>query len=184
MDHESINIWTHGLGTLWFLSRVNKNRDRILFVTATTGCLGSSSLYHWLGKRRNYHQNELYVLDMLGIANMVVVMDGLILNRIGKWNGCSGLVLGVFASDILRFFMSYRGTTDNIHSGVIKRLLLLISVSSLFLWKTNKKAEILKALLLYGMGFLVYSSNLPNSHELWHLFVLYGAHRLEKLLFN
>lgn len=204
IHNETINIWTHLIGLLYFshslILNINENMSIILYEMVCVVCFGISTIYHIYMPYSQKNYMLLLRLDLISIILNIVVSNILIYHY---WFWCYEDIKKIYY--ILSLFYLGLGFLILLRVDIIERYNYILAYYSLYNIgivisyyhiniitygnvKEIIKFNFIKSLQYFGAGFIIYTTKMPeriisnyfdiygSSHQLWHIFSFLGSY--------
>lgn len=204
IHNETINIWTHFIGLLYFLYNlilnVNENIALVLYEIVCVICFGISTIYHTYMPYSQKNYMLLLKLDLISIILNIVTSNILIYHY---WFWCYDDIKKVY--NIISLLYLGIGFVILLNVDIIKQYNYILAYYSLYNFgivisyyhiyiisygNVNEiiKYNFIKPLQYFGIGFIIYTTKMPersisqyfdiygSSHQLWHIFSFTGSY--------
>ena len=204
IHNETINIWTHFIGLLYFLNNlilnVNENTALVLYEIVCVICFGISTIYHTYMPYSQKNYMLLLKLDLISIILNIVTSNILIYHY---WFWCYDDIKKIYY--IISLLYLGVGFVILLNVDIIKQYNYILAYYSLYNLgivisyyhiniishgNVNEiiKYTFIKPLQYFGIGFIIYTTKMPeriisqyfdiygSSHQLWHIFSFMGSY--------
>ena len=204
IHNETINIWTHFIGLLYFLNNlilnVNENTALVLYEIVCVICFGISTIYHTYMPYSQQNYMLLLKLDLISIILNIVTSNILIYHY---WFWCYDYIKKIYY--IISLLYLGVGFVILLNVDIIKQYNYILAYYSLYNLgivisyyhiniishgNVNEiiKYNFIKPLQYFGIGFIIYTTKMPeriisqyfdiygSSHQLWHIFSFMGSY--------
>lgn len=204
IHNETINIWTHFIGLLYFLNNlilnVNENAILVLYEIICVICFGISTIYHTYIPYSQKSYILLLKLDLISIILNIVITNVIVYHY---WLWCYDDIKKVY--NIISLLYLGIGFVILLNIDIIKRYNfilvyyflynfgIVISYYHIYMISNGNVNEIIKfkfikPLQYFSIGFIIYTTKMPeriisqyfdiygSSHQLWHIFSFMGSY--------
>jgi adiponectin receptor len=204
IHNETINIWTHFIGLLYFLYNlilnVNENTALVLYEIVCVICFGISTIYHTYMPYSQQNYMLLLKMDLISIILNIVTSNILIYHY---WFWCYDDIKNIY--NFISLLYLGVGFVILLNVDIIKRYNYILAYYSLYNFgivisyyhiniisngNINEiiKYNFIKSLQYFGIGFIIYTTKMPerivlqyfdiygSSHQLWHIFSFMGSY--------
>ena len=204
---ETLNVWSHLLGFLWFLSIIpttlatlNKNDDATKLEYAAFACfiscglfqMASSAVYHLFLCVNENVANILLIIDLAGIAAMIVgclLIASILGMTDAPFVALFYLTLQLCLLSVALSKAVASQSLETYHTIVASSFALGVVQCCHMLRLQNSQCSqifapgVYETFLYYVVGFAFYKSRFPEcimpsvikSHTIWHAFILLGG---------